>query len=333
MPLNSKTIKNILVCRNDRFGEFLLNIPAMRALKETFPDAKIIAITDPYVKELAGCIPFIDEIICWNAKPHSFIERLKLIAALRKKHFDIAVILNPTGEMHMLTALAGIPVRLGYDRKCGFLLTHRLKDRKHLEEKHEIAYNLDLVSLIGAKTNNLDLSLSINDDIIKQSMNLLELANVNPEGRSDNILAAIHPWTSDPVKKWPTANFLQLAQSLAQDPRLTVLIIGGKEEEDNAGIFKNAHSRIIDLTGKTSLTRLAAVLQRCALLISCDSGPVHLATAVKIPVLAIFRNDLPGKSALRWGPAGKNAFVIEDSRLENIPVNTVLDKAREILSI
>jgi len=326
MPLNNKIIKNILVVRNDRFGEFLLNIPAMRALKESFPNARITAITDPYVKNLASCIPFIDEIIPWGSKPHAFRECLGLALSLYKKHFDLAVILNPTREMHWITALAGIPVRTGYNRKWGFLLTRRMEDKKHLGQKHEIEYNLELVGLAGAKTANIDLSLNINDDIIREADKILGI----PAGQT---IVAVHPWTSDPVKQWPTANFLELAEKLAADPHLKVIIIGGKEEAArSAALFKNTQSPIIDITGRTSLPQLAAVLKRCALLISCDSGPVHLAGASGTRVLAIFRNDLPGKTASRWGPSGKNAFVVEKNSLENITVDEILNKARKALS-
>lgn len=335
--MDNKTIKNILVVRNDRFGEFLLNIPALRALKETFINARLTALVDPYVKELAGSIPFIDEVICWQAKRHSLVQTLKFIKLLRKKRFDIAVVLNPGKELHIITALSGIPIRVGYNRKCGFLLTHKIEDKKHLAEKHEIEYNLQLVSLIGAGTDNLALSLNINNDIIKQSKSFLEFSTVYPEERSDEgsnrIVIAIHPWTSDPVKQWPLDNFYELAKRLTTEiPGLKIIIVGGKEEEQkDKSLFRDPENRIVNLTGKTSLLQLAAVLKMCKLLISADSGPVHLACSVGTPVLAIFRNDIPGKSPARWGPRGKNSFIIAKNSLEDIKVEEVFNKAKEIL--
>ncbi len=315
MQPNFKTVKNILVVRNDRFGEFLLNIPALRALKETFINAKLIAMVDPYVKELAAGIPFIDEVISWQAKRHSLTETLKLIRSLRKKHFDIAVVLNPSKELHMITTLAGIPVRVGYNRKWGRLLTHRIEDKKYLGDKHEIEYNLQLVGLIGAKTENLALSLNVNNDIIEQES-----------------IIAIHPWTSDPLKQWPLDNFYALAKKLTEIPGLKIIIVGGRQEEEKSiRLLKGLENRVVNLTGKTSLLQLAAVLKKCKLLISADSGPVHLACSVGTPVLAIFRNDIPGKGPARWGPRGKNSFVIAKNSLEDIKVEEVLEKAKDIL--
>jgi ADP-heptose:LPS heptosyltransferase len=86
----------------------------------------------------------------------------------------------------------------------------------------------------------------------------------------------------------------------------------------------------VDLVNKTSLVELAQVLKQARLLISCDSGPMHLGAAVGTPVVALFRNDLPGKTARRWGPWGPGHAVIEKSRLEDISVEEVLDKARNI---
>ncbi len=152
MKINAAQVKSIVVFRNDRFGEFLLNIPALRALKETFVNARIIAVVSPYVKELAGRIPFIDEIIEWDSGRHSLLEKINFVKRLKKSRADIAVILNPVKCFHIFTYLSGIPVRVGYDRKWGFLLTNKIQDKKHLGERHEIDYNLELVSLIGAGT-------------------------------------------------------------------------------------------------------------------------------------------------------------------------------------
>lgn len=325
MQIQAKTIKNILVVRNDRFGEFLLNIPALRALKETFSDARLIAVVDPYTKELAESVLFIDEIIEWGRQGHSLSEKLQLIKLLRGKCIDMAVMLNPSKELNIITSLAGIPIRVGYDRKWGFLLTHKIKDKKHLGEKHEIEYNLELVSLIGAKTQDLTLSLSIDDreiDVLSKDFNI----------KNCNNLIALHPWTSDPIKQWPLENFCELAKRLVREQDIKVVIIGGKDELTKGREFlRTLDGGLINLTGRTTLRQLAAVLKKCKLLISGDSGPVHLACAVGTKVLAIFRNDIPGKSALRWGPWGRGHIIIEKGKLCDITVAEVFDKVKEVL--
>lgn len=324
MQIDKDKIRNILIIRNDRFGEFLLNIPALRALKETFKNANIIAIVNPYVRYLAECIPFIDEVIEWRNIKHALGEKINLIRLLRRKSLDIAVIMNPSKEFNIFTYLAGIPIRLGYDRKLGFLLTHKIKDEKHLANKHEVEYNLELVGLIGAATQDKSLVLNVADnaDILLKNFNI----------EAGQRLIAIHPWTSDQLKQWPLERFCELTKRISKDLKERVVLVGGKEESGRSmEVFGGLSSSLINLIGKTSLRQLAAVLKRCKLLISGDSGPVHLACAVGTPVLAIFRNDLPGKTAKRWGPWLDGCVVIEKGSLADISVDEVMGKIREKL--
>lgn len=322
MQIIPEQIKNILILRNDRFGEFLLNIPALRALKESFKNCRIIALVDPYVKELAQSISFIDEVIEWGRRKHPLMEKLRLINLLKRKNISIAVVLNPSKELNILTFLAGIPIRVGYNRKLGFLLTHKMEDKKCLGQKHEVEYNLELVRLAGAKTDNNSLSLALDNNVSGEP-------NIDGSGN----LVALHPWTSDPVKQWPERNFCELAKRLIKELNAQVVIIGGEVERGkSAQLFDNLDTNLNDLTGKTTLKQLAAILKKCKLLVSCDSGPMHLACALGIPVVAIFRNDISGKTAKRWGPWGKGHIVIEKNNLSGITVEEVFNKIKEILS-
>ena len=218
-------------------------------------------------------------------------------------------------------------------------------------------YNLELVNLAGAGTKNLDLNLNIDEsyarglidtlggvqtppiragkDYAALSINPRQTPDFSPECRridfeNTSNLVAIHPWTSDPVKQWPQNNFYALSKRLIEDLGLKVVIVG-IPNEPNKDMFNGLGGNIINLAAKTNLRQLAGILKRCRLLISGDSGPMHLAAAVGTPVLAIFRNDLPGKTAKRWGPWGKGHIVIEKSSLSDITVDEVLEKAKEML--
>lgn len=297
-------MKNILVVRNDRFGEFLLNIPAIRALKESFPLARLTLAVSPAVKDLAECVGYADQVVVWD-------DDFK--KTLRKQKFDCLIVLNPTKEAHWLGFLAGIPVRVGYDRKWGILLTHKMPDNKMKGLKHEVDYNLDLVGLISAKTNDKTIYLGK----LPQYNNLEYAGGI-----------AVHPLTSDALKQWPVERFQELIRRLAEEFGVKVVVIG-KEEMDGKE-FDNLGKNVINLINKTSLAELAQILKQSKLLISCDSGPMHLAAAVGTPVIALFRNDLPGKTARRWGPWGEGHTVIEKSNLGDISVEEVLDKAKNI---
>lgn len=341
MQIKPDNIKNILAVRNDRFGEFLLNIPAFRALKESYRFARLIVIAGPDAAELARCVPLIDEVIIWGEKGHSLFAKLRLIHRLRSRHIDIAVILNPSKEAHIITYLAGIPVRAGYHRKWGFLLTRKIKDKKHLGARHEVEYNLELVGLIGAQTQDKGLCLSLQKNEIASSLAMLAPRNdssysslrASPAGASEAISTiALHPWTSDSLKQWPIERFVELARRLASEGGIKVIVIGGRAEaEREGGLFSALGDKIINLAGSTTLSELAALLKGCLFLVSCDSGPVHLACSVGTPVIALFRSDIPGKRATRWGPWGAGNIVIEKNSLSEITVEEVFSRIKEKL--
>lgn len=319
-----KEIKKMLVVRNDRFGEFLLNIPAFRALKEAYPKAHIIALVNSNVRELAECIGYIDEIIDPPIASLSLLKKFSFVNSLKEMNMDAAIMLNPSRDLNVMTFLAGIPIRIGYDKKGGFLLTHKIEDKKYLGEKHEIEYNLELVGLIGAKTENKAAILEIDPAALA---GLTEEFNI-PENRP---IIAVHPWTSDSVKRWPAWNFVELTKKIVSELNVAVILVGGKEElERSRIIFKGLDSKIMNLTGMTTLKQLAAILKKCRLLISADSGPVHLAQAVQTPVIALFKSSIPGKSAKRWGPWVEGSIVIEHPR---ITIEQVFIKTKEALKI
>ena len=291
-------IKNILVIRNDRFGEFLLNIPAIRALKERYQQVQLTLAVNLQVYELAAAVKGVDQVVIWD----------QIKKGLRKYRFDLCVVLNPTKEAHQSIFLAGIPVRVGYDRKWGFLLTHKIKDTKHLGNRHEVDCNLELVGLLGAKTQDLSIAIKVDDNLYKYFNN--------------QKIVAIHPFTSDPVKQWPTERFIELAQRIKSELDLMVIIVG------TSPVALQFNKNIISMVNKTTLTELAALLKRCSLVISGDSGPMHLAASVGTPVVALFRNDLEGKTAKRWGPWGEGHLVIEKAKLNDISVDEVLEAVR-----
>lgn len=319
-------IRNILVVRNDRFGEFLLNIPALRALRETFINSRITIVLNPYVRELAGRITFIDEIIEWERGKHSIRDKLNFVNLLKKRKINMAVILNPSKEFNIFCYMSGIPIRIGYDRKWGFLLTHKMMDKKYLGEKHESEYNLDLVALSGARTKNKALALKVDQSADSLPREYAEAA--------EGAVVTVHPFTSDPIKQWPLVNFSDLIMRLASELNVRVIVVGGKEElitnhEFSSGLAKN----VINLIGKTSILQLAAILSKSKLLVSGDSGPVHLASCVNTAVIAIFRNDIPAKSSVRWGPRSEGSVVLEKGNLKDISVEEVFRKVREVLKI
>jgi len=314
-------MKRILALRTDRFGEFLLIIPALRALKETYPESKITLAVSFQVKELANLIDCVDEVLEWDT-----IKR-----RLRQYRFDSCILFNPLKEANIAAFLAGISVRCGYDRKWGFLLNRKIKDTKHLDNRHEVVCNLELVELLirGQALGERPLGDRHLGSLPASRQSVPDFSLCIPDTDKYRDLAeaiAIHPFTSDPVKQWPVERFIELAKRITQEMNVRVVLVGKTAEGDTLQSRVSPSDRVINLINKTSLVELAQVLKQCKLLVTCDSGPMHLAAAVGTPVVALFRNDLAGKTAKRWGPWGEGHTVIERSSLEDISVEEVLEK-------
>lgn len=326
MAIIKGNIKKILVVRNDRFGEFLLNIPVIVALKRAFGSARIVLVVSLQVEELARRIPLVDEVLPWdNSRNHTFSDRLFFLSKIKRRKFDMAIILNPSKEFNIISYLAGIPVRLGYDRKWGFLLNYRIEDKKSEGLKHEVDYNLELTKTIGIDFDASDIRfpLEIKDEDFSSS-------RMREIGIDRNNFILIHPWASNPEKEWPLGKFKELALRISSDFGFKIVVVGGNEESQRAQVFCS-DSMIINLTAKTSLIELAGLLKKSRLLISNDSGPMHLAAVLGIPTVAIFRKTPLSVSFRRWRPVGENHIIIENDFINNIEVNEVMNAARKIL--
>lgn len=295
--------KRILIVRTDRIGDVLLSTPVIKALRDAWPYAYIAMIVSPYAKEIVEGNPFLDEVIIYNkdGKHRSALRTIKFALNLKKKKFDLAVILHPTNRVHLVSFLAGIKRRIGYDRKLGFLLTDKIKHSKQLGEKHEVEYSLDLVRYLGIMPEDKNLFMPIKP---ASEVWVEELFKQEKIGQTDKLLA-IHPGASCLSKVWPSERFADVADRLTQNYGFKVLIISGAKDIALAqNVMKNMHHPVINLAGKTSVSQLASLLKRCQLFISNDSGPVHIASSVGTPVISIFGRDQEGLSPRRWGPVG-----------------------------
>ena len=319
-------INSILAFRNDRFGEFLLTIPALCALKQNYPKAKLDLVVDKNVLPLAQRIPFISRLIVWENRKHKLGEILKFSQELKGGRYDLSVAFNPSQEFNIITFFSGIPLRSGYDRKWGFLLNRKTKDTKEQGLKHEAEYNLELLRTIDIEADTTDVRFPL--EIKNEDFSDNRLAE---SGISDNNFIAIHPWSSNPEKELAIDRFRNLCLRLPLETTYKIVLIGGREEAMRSGEFCQGLP-VIDLTGKTSLLELAGLLKRSKLLVTADSGPMHLSAALGKTVVAIFRKNPPGVSARRWGPAGDTHIIIENDHIENIEINEVLNGIRKAFS-
>ncbi len=303
------SFKRILIVRTDRIGDVLLSTPVIKVLRESYPNAYIAMMVSPYAKDIVEGNPYLDDVIIYDKdiRHKSVFSSIKFALKLKKKRFNLALVLHPTNRVHLVTFFAGIPKRVGYDRKIGFLLTDRIKHTKQLGEKHELEYSLDLVRYLGIEPKDKSLFMPIKESSEKWAEGLFSELEI----KDNDKLLAIHPGASCPSKIWPAERFAQVCDKLSEKYGFKVLVIAGPKDVKLAEIVaKNMHHPVINLAGKTSVSQLASALKRCHLFISNDSGPVHIASAVGTPVISIFGRNQKGLSPTRWGPTGKNDRVL-----------------------
>ncbi len=290
-------------------GDVLLTTPAIKAVRDAYPNAYIAVMVRPYADDIVNGNPYLDEVILYDkeGKHKGIIGNLLFILRLKKKRFDLAINFHPTNRSNIIPFLAGIPSRVGYDKKGGIFLTKRLKDNKHLGQKHEIDYNLDLLRAVGivAKDRQLYMPVKAEDEKIIDRFFIL-----NDLGKNETIVA-LHPCASCPSKRWPAYRFGRVADELMDKHKVKIVIIGDSSsaktvKEVETGMLRQP----IILSEEHSLGEVAALLKRCKLFISNDSGPVHIAVAVGTPTISIFGRLDPGLSPQRWGPVGPNDIVI-----------------------
>lgn len=294
----------ILFIRTDRIGDVLMNLPAIHLLRQTFPKAWLTLLLDRPVAGLLKGHPDIDELMTVDAEKlaRSARDRWNLIRGVRKAGFDLAVVSNPNKFLHLLVFLAGIPYRLGYRRKWGFLLNQTMVDRKDSASGHEIDLNLRLVSLVSDKIWDGSLTIPIDSAALRRVESLMAERRIE----NQNILL-IHAGTSNPEKRWPLERFVELCDRARSQSDLTVLLVGGEEERSYSDqIVRLVRSPLVNWTGLLSLQELEALIRHATVkaLVSSDSGPVHMAWMSGVPVIAIYGENVVGSNPARWGPRG-----------------------------
>jgi len=342
-----ENFKRILVIRTDRIGDVLLSTPAIKALRKHFPQSYIAAVVRPYARDIVLGSPYLDEVIIYDkyGAQKNFFSSVKFAWALRKKRFDLALILHPTNRAHLVTFLAGIKKRVGFDRKMAFLLTDKIEHQKQQGRKHELEYTLDIIRFLGIEPGNKDLFMPIR----KRSEAHIEEFLSKQGAKNTDRFVALHPGASCPSKLWPKERFAQVADKLSEEFGVKMVIVSGPNDlEISRGLLSLLDCPNIDASGQTTISELASLLRRCCLFISNDSGPVHIASALEVPVVAIFGRAQPGLSPRRWGPTGKNDIILHKdvgckeclahncqkqfACLKAISVDEVLSAARKLLN-
>lgn len=312
-------IRRILIVRVDLIGDVVLSLPAVRALRRAYPDAEIDTLT---LRSTAGILDGehedIARVLTFDPgafrrpsgllRPQTWRDALALLRELRGARYDLAV--SVSGDIgSILTRLSGAPRRVGYaDEAYGSFLTDELPGGRYQRRQHEVRYVLALAERAGGLVEPEDelLGLRVVPEAAQRVSAMLEDARARLKRRGPTI--ALHTGARNgQAKRWPPEHFAALAERLVSDLDALVVLVGGPTEQDIAqAIVARMHTQALSLVGKTSLPELAALLDMCDLLITGDSGPMHIACAVRTPVVALHGPTDPGLS----GPTDPNALIL-----------------------
>jgi ADP-heptose:LPS heptosyltransferase len=295
MMQNWNNCKNILCIRLDNMGDVLMSSPAMRALKESF-GAKITLLTSSMGKTIASYVPGIDEVIVYDVpwvktniqEPSQ--QFLKTTELLREKSFDAAVIFtvfsqNPLPAV-MLAYLAGIPNRLAYCRENPYeLLTHWVPDiEPYTSIRHQVRRDLDLVSNVGACTEDEELKLlpPFNLDEIDIRLKRAGVAIEKP-------WIIFHPGVSEEKRRYPAASWIKAGRMAVEEFDCQIVITGSTFESQMAEEIKvGIGDRASNVAGKFTVRDFIGVIQRAPLVVSVNTSTVHIAAAVGTPVIVLY---------------------------------------------
>lgn len=281
--LNVQRTRKILIRSTNWIGDAVMTTPAMSAVRAAFPEAEIVVVANPPVAELLAFHPSCDRVLVYDRKKaHAGISGLlRFASTLRKERFDLAVLLQNAIEAAILTLLAGIPERAGYGTDGrGILLTRSVPVGRAERELHHTEYYLNMLAKLGIPSASRRLELACTPDENAWAEHALGT------GR----WAAVNPGAAyGSAKRWHPERFAAVADRIAEDYGFFILLTGGPGETEIGNEIEAAmRRRPLNLIGKTSIRQMMALISRCRLMVTNDSGPMHVAAAFGVPIAALF---------------------------------------------
>jgi len=289
---------SILVLTREHIGDLVCTTPALRSLRRLYPEAHIVV----EVGERAACVlennPHVDEILL-RPRHQGLSGKAQFIRLLRKRRFDMGVVLDNSADMILYLRLGGVARRVGMIRKKRF--SQYLTDSVPFERKqHEMVDNFrNVVKLLGADVSDPQPELfPTAQDVARVDALFAE------HGLSEHdTLIALNPGASAPANRWLPERFAEVGDLLAQRPHTRILLLGSSGDLPIvAEVLRAMHTQPVVLTGRLSVLQLAETLSRCSLLITNDTGPMHIGCAVRTPIVAVFGPAVPYESGPGYVP-------------------------------
>jgi ADP-heptose:LPS heptosyltransferase len=302
----------IFLLRLDRIGDFVLGVPAYRALRRAHPSDRITVVVPSDVGELAQACPYFDEVYLYDAlwlRPgHAAWDRWKsawkLIRFLRSKPVDLLLDFRYQNRLDPLVAgLSGAAKRIGFD--LGWVSRFlSVKVPPPPPGEHQINRNLRLLRALGIRDEDARLEVWFDERDRKTGESHLPSQELLPGIPR----IAVHIGAATPSKRWREESFEVLMHELHAQTQAQILVLGGEQDLGfSQEVLEGLECPVLNLVGKLTLRQMTAVLAGCQVFVGCDSGATHLAAATGLPVLCLFS---AANEVEVWKPMGSKVTVL-----------------------
>ncbi|MBU2530100.1 MAG: lipopolysaccharide heptosyltransferase II [Elusimicrobia bacterium] len=297
---SSLKLKNICILQTAFLGDCMLTLPLIEKIKNSASNSKITVISRPETSQIFKSSKSVDNVIIDNKRNSKFFfpEFLKLVKEVKSENFDIAIIPHRSIRSALLAFLAKIPVRIGFSESAGKIFLTKV---------------VPFSWLLHDAERNLTLLLPLIENVDPEKTNFTASHDLSEKFKiSDTLSIGINPGSAWSTKRWPKERYGKLIKLLYDKYKKKILIIGSKNEVNwNKEIEALAGKETcVNLTGKTSIEELMTLIKDLKLFITNDSGPMHIAAASGIEVIAIFG---PTTKELGFFPYSEKSFVLEEN--------------------
>jgi lipopolysaccharide heptosyltransferase I len=294
----AEDFKNILIVKPSSLGDIVMTLPALTALRRTFPDAKISWLVRPEFAPLIEDHPHLSEIIHFDRKflgklwyhPFAFGAFIGLVSRLRKRKFDAVFDFQGLFRSAFMAWVSGAKQRFGPKRSrelASWFYTEAVEQDR--DSIHVVDYYDRIVEHAGAPRSEPEFVLPPDPASAESTKEVLAAAGVDPDR-----YAVLIPGSAHPAKCWPVERFAAIADHINTEYGLSIITIGTASEKPAIEqIKKQAKTHVTDLAGQTTLKQLVPLLSGARLVVGNDTGPAHIAAAVNVPLVVIFGRANP----------------------------------------
>jgi ADP-heptose:LPS heptosyltransferase len=291
--------RRVLAVRLDNVGDVIMTGPALRSFRQAIPQVEITLMASPAGAQAAQLLPWVDQVIVhrpiWQeTRPSTTVragEDRELIERLAAEQFDAAFIFTSFSQTPHAAAyacyLAGIPVRVGESKEFGGrVLTHSPATRP--DSIHQVERNLGLLELMGIPIHDSLLGIKIPEEARAPAAALLQSVGVG----ANQPYLVLAPGASCAARRYHYVRYLEAAIQICAATGWKALLVGSERDRRHLKTGREdwpaAHDGMVDLLGRTSLAELAHIIFRARLLLTNNSGPLHLAEALAVPTTVLY---------------------------------------------